>query len=84
MKFAYCASTWPKEHDTFDPEPREFTGESSGTSHYYFDVPTFMHFFRKFWPWDLIRQIRDETNRYAGSLNKNGNHIAAMVGILHR
>jgi hypothetical protein len=31
-----------------------------------------MHLFRKFWPWDLIRQIRDETNCYVGSLDEDG------------
>jgi hypothetical protein len=71
VKFAYRASTWTKEHATFDPEPRDFTGDTSGTNDDYFDVPTFMHLFRKFWPWDLIRQIRDETNPYAGSLDEN-------------
>jgi hypothetical protein len=72
VKFAYRASTWSKEHSTFHPEPREFTRESAGTTNDYFDVPTFMHLFRKFWPWDIIRKIRDETNHYAGSLDENG------------
>jgi hypothetical protein len=72
VRFAYRASTWSKEHSTFHPEPPQFTGEDSGTTDEYFDVPTFMHLFRKFWPWDLIRRIRDETNRYAGSLDEDG------------
>jgi hypothetical protein len=46
-------------------------GEDVGTTEDYFDVPTFMHLFRKFWLW-IIRQIRDEINRYAGSLDEDG------------
>jgi hypothetical protein len=72
VRFAYRASTWSKEHSTLHPEPPQFTGEDSGTTNEYFDVPTFMHLFRKFWPWDLIRRIRDETNRYIGSLDEDG------------
>jgi hypothetical protein len=72
VRFAYRASTWSKEHSTFEPEPLQFTREDSGTTGEYFDVPTFMHLFRKFWPWDLIRKIWDETNRYAGSLDEDG------------
>jgi hypothetical protein len=72
VKFVYRASIWSKEHSTFEPKPREFLGESSRTVDHYFDVLTFMHLFRKFWLWDLIKQIRDETNRYAGSLDENG------------
>jgi hypothetical protein len=38
----------------------------------YLNVSTFMHLFRKFWLWDLIKQIRDETNCYDVSLDDNG------------
>lgn len=72
VKFAYQASTWSKEHFTFELEHMEFLGDSLGTSNHYFDMPTFMHLFRKFWPWDLIKQIWNETNCYAGSLDENG------------
>ena len=48
IKFVYRASTWSKEHSTFDPEPREFRREDSGTSDEYLNVSTFMCLFRKF------------------------------------
>ena len=72
MRYAYHASTWSKEHSTLDPNPGKFAGDGPRTNDDYVDMPTFMHLFRKFWPWDPIRKIRDKTNCYAGSVDKNG------------
>jgi hypothetical protein len=78
VRFAYRESTWSKEHSTFDLEPRGFVGGTSGTTEQYYDVPSFMHLFRKFWPLVVMRKIRDETNRYASSLDENGKTVKEL------
>jgi hypothetical protein len=57
MLLKYQASTWSKDYNTFDSKPKEFTRATFETICDFFDVPTFIDLFRKFWPWNPIRQL---------------------------
>jgi hypothetical protein len=72
VRFAYHASTWSKNHQTYDPEPMLFEEESFGLTGEYTDIPSYIHLFEQFWTFHMLRDICLETNRYAGSLNENG------------
>jgi hypothetical protein len=72
LKHAYRDETWSQRSFTYDPKPREFLGRR-GTQKFFAHMPTLLQLFELFWPFNLLRKIFIETNRYATEpLNAQG------------
>jgi hypothetical protein len=54
VKHLYRESTWKKESFGYIPKPKEFTGCGGPNLMDYYRMPTFMMFFRMFWPDTLL------------------------------
>jgi hypothetical protein len=72
LKHAYRDETWSQRSFTYDPKPREFLGRR-GSQKFFAHMPTILTLFELFWPFNLLRKIVIETNRYATeSLDAHG------------
>jgi hypothetical protein len=73
VKHAYRDETWSQDFFTYDPKPKQFLGRR-GTSKFFDHIPTILQLFELFWPFNMLRKIVFETNRYAThSLDALGN-----------
>jgi hypothetical protein len=73
VRHMYCFDTWAKEKFVFDPPPMEFTGVGGPRGTIFHRMPTFMMLFQLFWPDTLLQRICTETNRYATTIDGEGN-----------
>jgi hypothetical protein len=73
VKHLYHDQTWTKERFAFDPPPMEFNGVGGPRGTLFHRMPTFMMLFRLFWPDTLLWKICTETNRYATTVDGEGN-----------
>jgi hypothetical protein len=64
VKHAYRDETWSQKCFTYDPKPKVFIGRR-GTMQFFEHLPTILQLFELFWPFNLLRKIVSETNRYA-------------------
>jgi hypothetical protein len=64
IKHLFRDDTWNTKYFTYDPKPKDFTGRI-GTSQFFEHTPTILTLFELFWPFNLLRKIVMETNRYA-------------------
>ena len=71
IKYTYRDDTWKQDHFTYDPKPRDFIGVSEPTR-WWNQMPTMMQLFELFWSFNSLRDIVNETNRYATSRNGDG------------
>jgi hypothetical protein len=73
VKHAYRDKTWSHKCFTYDPKPRAFVGRRD-TKRFFERIPTIWQLFELFWPFNLLRKIVIETNRYATEpLDARGN-----------
>lgn len=72
VKHKFQSSTWLHLNSTFSPPPKVFVGASRPTAKFLV-MPTFMQLLSLFWPYTLLRKIVIESNRYATTLDENGN-----------
>jgi hypothetical protein len=69
----YRDETWDKRSFEYDPPRRAFTGCGGPTFEAHHRMPTFLMLFRLFWPDAVLRKICTETNRYATTIDGEGN-----------
>jgi hypothetical protein len=80
VKHVYKDETWSQNFFTYDPKPKEFTGRSC-TSRVFPHLPSILQLWELFWPFNLLRKIVVETNRYASHpLDALGNTMGAKNG----
>jgi hypothetical protein len=73
VRHMYRDETWTKQKIAFDPPPMEFIGVGGPRGTIFHRMPTFMMLFQLFWPDTLLRKICTETNRYATTIDGEGN-----------
>jgi hypothetical protein len=73
VRHLYRDQTWTKEKFSFDPPPIDFTGVGGSRGSIFHRMPTFMMLFQLFWPDTLLQKICTETNRYARTVDGEGN-----------
>jgi hypothetical protein len=64
VRHVYKDETWSTKFFTYDPKPKEFRGRM-GTTKFFAHMPSLLTLFELFWPFNLLRKIVIETNRYA-------------------
>jgi hypothetical protein len=64
LKHAYGDETWTQQSFTYAPKPKALIGRR-GTMQFFEHFPTVLQLFEFFWPFNLMRKIVIETNRYA-------------------
>jgi hypothetical protein len=64
VKHVYKVDTWSTKFFTYDPKPKDFLGRM-GTTNFFAYIPSILTLFELFWPFNLMRKIVIETNRYA-------------------
>ena len=80
----YGDDTWSKFFNTYDPPKIEFVGEESSLSEAFLEqfegrMPSFLQFWETFWPFSTMRDIANETNRYALEVDKRGYYRGGAV-----
>jgi hypothetical protein len=73
VRHIYRDETWTKQKFAFDPPSMEFTGVGGPRGTIFHRMPTFMMLFRLFWLNTLLWRICIETNRYATTVDGEGN-----------
>jgi hypothetical protein len=73
IKYFYCDKTWKKESFEYVPPWRTFTGCGGPTFQALYGMPTFIMFFCLFWPNTYLHKICTKTNRYATTIDGDGN-----------
>jgi hypothetical protein len=71
IKYTYRDDMWKQDHFIYNPKPRDFIGMSEPTRRWN-QLPTMMQLFEFFWSFNILRDIVNETNRYATSRNGDG------------
>ena len=71
VKYLYRNETWSKNNFTYDPPRMTFSGRK-GTTRDFHRMPTILALWELFWPFNLLRKIVDETNRYATKIKGDG------------
>jgi hypothetical protein len=64
VRWDFRDETWNTCGFEYEPQPRPFLG-TRGPIEYNHRLPTSMQLFNLFWPWTILRDIVNETNRYA-------------------
>ena len=63
VKHAYKDETWIQNSFTYDPKPQQIIGKMD-TAQFFEHIPIILQLFELFWPFNLLRKIVNETNRY--------------------
>jgi hypothetical protein len=71
VKYLYRSETWSKNNFMYDPPRMTFTCRKGTTRHFH-RMPTILALWELFWPFNLLRRIVEETNRYATKVKGDG------------
>jgi hypothetical protein len=63
--------TWSQTNFTYDPPRMPFSGRQ-GTMWNFFRMPSMLALWELFWPFNLLRKIVEETNRYVRHVKSDG------------
>jgi hypothetical protein len=55
VKFAYCGSTWSKNHQTYYLELMVFEEDCIGLTREYTEIPSYIYLFEQFWTFYMLR-----------------------------
>jgi hypothetical protein len=71
IKHMFRDETWSQNNFTYDPPRMAFSGRQ-GTTRTFHRMPTMLALWELFWPYNILRKIVEETNRYARHVKSDG------------